>query len=367
MTSNPELQGVVYNGADSYSSGMENSRKVVRTAIKQLLQCVENLLKPGNGNSRTICIAEFGAADGGVSLELMDTVIDNINQMSSDPREITLVYEDQLFNDFNVLFQTVHATNSEICNKLSVRDNVHVLASATSMYRKCLPTASVDLAFSSMANHWLSEKPCDIRGGIFQSDCDRNELEAFRHQWQTDWKQFLSCRAKELQPGGYLVVVSFVTDDVGRCNNHVGEDSYDVFSSIWKGFRQSGKISEEEFIYTSSVTYHPSKTELVQPFQADIEGSLSLVSCTQRDVEILPGLATETGIEDKETFVDRSLNCIKPWMYNILMSGLSPDRTEADKGRLLDEYFKTLRNILMQRTTFCPILYRTACVIAKRT
>ncbi|XP_021371126.1 uncharacterized protein LOC110461786 [Mizuhopecten yessoensis] len=151
MTANPELQGVVYNGADSYSSGMENSGKVVRTVIKQLLQCVGNLLKQDNGNSRnSICIAEFGAADGGVSLELMDTVIAYINQMSSDPREITLVYEDQLFNDFNVLFQTVHATNSDKRNRLSVSDNVHVLASATSMYRKCLPTGSVDLAFSSV-------------------------------------------------------------------------------------------------------------------------------------------------------------------------------------------------------------------------
>ncbi|XP_033732024.1 salicylate carboxymethyltransferase-like [Pecten maximus] len=368
MTSNSELQGIVYNGKHCYSSGMENSRKVVRTFIKQILQCVENLLKQEHRTSKTICIAEFGAADGGVSLELMVTVIDYINKTSDDLRDITIVYEDQLFNDYNVLFKTIHANNSDLGNKLSDSDNVHVLASATSMYRKCVPASSVDLAFSSMANHWLSQKPCDIRGGIFQSDCDNYEdLYAFRCQWQTDWNQFLSCRAQELQPGGYLAVVSFVTDDNGRCNDHLGEDSYHVLSTIWKEFQQTGKISKEELIRTSSVTYHPTKAELEKPFQDDIEGNLSLVSCTPKDIEIIPSPPHDAGIEDRETFVDKSLKCIKPWLYNILMSGLSPDRTEEDKDRLLDEYFKTLRNILIKKTQFGPIIYRTACVIAKRT
>ncbi|XP_069121526.1 uncharacterized protein [Argopecten irradians] len=365
MTSNTELRGIVYNGTNCYSSGMENSRKVVRTFTKQILQCVENLLEQDHKSSGTICIAEFGAADGGVSLELMVTLIDHINKFLDDLRDIIIVYEDQLFNDFNVLFKTVHATNSNMTNKLG--DNVHVLASATSMYRKCVPFASVDLAFSSMANHWLSEKPCENRDGIFQTDCNNEDLKAFRHQWKTDWKQFLSCRAKELRQGGYLAVVSFVTDDNGRCNNHVGENSYQVFTSIWEEFQQCGKITQEEFLHTSSVTYHPTKAELVQPFQDDIKGCLTLVSCTQRDIEIFPDLPNNAGIEEKEMFIEKSIKCIKPWLYNILQSGLSKDRTEEDKAKIMQDYFRKLRNILAQKSEFCPVLYRTACVVAKRT
>ncbi|XP_060080809.1 uncharacterized protein LOC132560174 [Ylistrum balloti] len=367
MTSNCELQGVVYNGKHGYSSGMENSRKVVRTAIKQILQCVDNLMKSEHDQSRTISIAEFGAADGGVSLELMEAVIDHINQLSSGIRDITIVYEDQLFNDFNVLFKTVNAVGSDMCMELSANDNVHILASATSMYRICLPTGSVDLAFSSMANQWLSKKPCDINDGVFQDDCNNDELESFRQQWQIDWQQFLWCRAKELREGGYLAVISFLTDENGRRNEHAGEDSYHIFSGIWKEFQQTGKISEEEYINTSCVTYIPTEAELVQPFHTDMNGYLTLVSCSQKTVEILPCPPNNTSIEDREMFVDRSLCCIKPWLYNILVSGLSPDRTDADKERLLDVYFKMLRNILMQMTTFCPIIYRTASVIAKRT
>ncbi|OWF54690.1 gibberellic acid methyltransferase 1-like isoform X1 [Mizuhopecten yessoensis] len=366
MTSQRDHLGSVYNGEECYSSAMDNSRKVLRTFTENLLQCVDNLLKQEDKNSRTICIAEFGAADGGVSLELMDTVIDNIHQMSSDQREVILVYEDQLLNDYNVLFQTVHAKDSNISTKLSTRDQVHVLASATTMYRKCLPTGFVDLAFSSMANHWLSQRPCPIRGGLFQSDCDMEELEAFRHQWQTDWIQFLSCRSLELRPGGYMMVISFVFNDNGQ-KKAVEEDLHDVYTKTWKEFWQNGKITEEEFVSSSSFTYKPTMAELLQPFNTDMKGSLSLVEFTQKDVEVIPGVERGAGSDDLEVFVDKTLRYAKPWLYNILKAGLSPGRKEAEKCRIFDDYFQTLRGILLQRTTFCPLVYKIACVIAKRT
>ncbi|XP_069121529.1 uncharacterized protein [Argopecten irradians] len=282
MTSKPEPRGVVHNGSETYSAGMENSRKVVRTFIKQVLECVEFLLEEDRIRS-TVCIAEFGSADGGVSLELMDTLIDHITKLVDDHTEVLLVYEDQLLNDYNVLFRTVHTESSNFPSEFQSKENVHVLASATSMYKKCLPTGFVDLAFSSMSNQWLSEMPCHIRAGIFQSDCDTEELEAYRQQWKKDWKQFLMCRAQELRLGGYLVVVSFVTDAEGRLNDHVGENSFQFFTSIWKEFEQSSKITQEEFLQTTSSTYTPSETELLEPFHDNMQTNLHLVNHTRKE------------------------------------------------------------------------------------
>ncbi|XP_060078509.1 uncharacterized protein LOC132558001 [Ylistrum balloti] len=367
MTSEGHHLGPVHHGKEWYSSAMESSRKVIKAFNDKVMQCVEDMLRPERNSSGTVCIAEFGSADGGVSLELINGVIDYINQSSKDPREILLVYEDQLLNDYNVLFKTIHGTSTNASTKLSTRENVHLLASATSMYRQCLPSGFVDISFSSMANQWLSKKPCHIRGGIFQTDCSPEELEAFQHQWQTDWKLFLSCRARELRPGGFLVVISFVTGDSGRDSDIDEEDIHDVFTSTWKDFLKSGKITEEEFVNSSKITYSPTANELIKPFHTDMKGSLTLVDCTQKDVHIIPGFANEDGIKERENFVNRSLKCARPWLYNILKSGLSSNRTEAEKGKLLDDYFQMLSNILMQKTSFSPLYYKTACVVAKRT
>ncbi|XP_033732023.1 probable S-adenosylmethionine-dependent methyltransferase At5g38100 [Pecten maximus] len=365
MTSNSDYLGFVYHGQECYSSAMDNSRKVLRAFTANVLQCFNDMLISEGSSSRSICIAEFGSADGGVSLELMDALIDNLDKMSEGQREVLLVYEDQLLNDYNVLFKTVHDSN--ISTKLSRRDKCHLLTSATTMYRKCLPTGFVDLSFLSMATGWLSQRPCHIRGGIFQTDCNSVELEAYRRQWQSDWKQFLSCRAQELRPGGYLVVISFVMGDSGRYNETGGEDYHDMFTNTWRSFWHSGKITEEEFVSSTKITYTPTQSELEQPFNTDMKQYLTLVDSIQRDVKIIPGLTNDTGTKERQNVLDGHLRCTKPWLYNILKGGLSPDRTEADKDALLEEYFQTIYKVLVQKTTFDPLFYKTACVIARRT
>ena len=58
-----------------------------------------------------------------------------------------------------------------------------------------------------MAMHWLSEKPCDVTGAIFQSMISvPEEVEKFREQAERDWATILLHRAAELADGGLLFV-----------------------------------------------------------------------------------------------------------------------------------------------------------------
>lgn len=70
---------------------------------------------------------------------------------------------------------------------------------------------------------------------------------------------------------------------------------------------------------------------------------------------------------ERTAYVEKCLGCIKPWLYNILLSGLSSTRSDDSKGTLLDGYFRSLRDILMKRRTLGPTVYRVANVVARRT
>jgi len=149
---------------------------------------------------------------------------------------------------------------------LAKRDNVFPLVSGSSFYRQILPSASLNLGFSATAMHWLSNKICNISNYVQTVGAEGPELQAFRKQAHSDWRQILIHRAHELKPGGKLVLIDFGTDEQGRyLGNTDGINMFDTFNQIWCSFLEQKRIDRQEYENMTLPQYYNSVEEFSAP------------------------------------------------------------------------------------------------------
>jgi hypothetical protein len=169
-----------------------------------------------------------------------------------------MVYTDQPRNDFNALVGTIHG--------LAPVEGVYPMFSATSFHRQILPSDGLDLGFSATAMHWLSAKPCDISDHVQAVGASGAELAAFARQGNADWRSILLQRARELRPGGRLVLVNFCRDEEGRYLGRTGGvDMFGTFNLIWRDLLQAGTIGEAEYRAMTLPQYYKDLGEFTRP------------------------------------------------------------------------------------------------------
>jgi hypothetical protein len=224
-----------------------------------VLETIDHL--PDCGASTVFTMTDMGCADGGTSLDLVRRVIAAVRNRWPD-RPICIVYTDQPRNDYNSLFQIVHGL-TPLRSYLDEFEGVHVLASATSFCRQMIPAGTLDLGFSATAMHWLSRKPCDLTDHVHALCAADPEQAIFAQQAQRDWETILIHRARELKPGGRLVLVNFCKDEAGEYASRV--KMFDTVNALWQRFASEGVISSEEYVHMTLPQYYRTVEEFTRP------------------------------------------------------------------------------------------------------
>jgi len=165
---------------------IDNCRSLVFAALEQ----VDTL-----ETQRPLTIADFGSADGGTSLDLIGSVVRRARKRDTG-RSVSVVYTDLPGADFGTLFRHV---NNEIDGKpgyLHDLEDVHVFCSGVSFYKQILPTASLDLAFSASAMHYLSRMPAVINDHVHAVGASEYERREYRAVAIDDWNLMLMQRSR---------------------------------------------------------------------------------------------------------------------------------------------------------------------------
>jgi SAM-dependent methyltransferase len=149
-------------------------------------------------------VADLGSSQGRNSLAPMRIAIDGLRARRPANHPIAFVHIDQPANDFTSLFELLDDSPDSY---LDVRD-VHAYAAGRSFYERVFPDDSITLAWSSFALHWLSTAPVELRDQLWAADAPRDLRACYADQARTDWEHFLDHRARELAPGGRLVVLA---------------------------------------------------------------------------------------------------------------------------------------------------------------
>jgi len=348
MSSDPKF------GVGFYSDNTIGCFDVVAEATPTVLDACTYALDKINPSA--LVVADYGTADGGTSMILMMKMCEMVRSKCGDDLPISVWYEDQACNEWTSLFLRLDGDTQGIQQQppsfLKSFPNTYAYASGVSFYENCFPPASVHAAVSFTAMHWLTTRPGPMTAAIHHTQAEMvpGELSAFEQQAAADWELILSNRAKELAPGGRMVMVNFTNSKKGEHlgwvtrENGAAESMYATKQRIWKEMSEEGVITAEEYDSTVINNYYRSEAEFEAPFAPDgaaTKAGLKLVSIETKVVKCpyhtawVDGTGDRTPEEHAEWFVPTT----RTWSNSSYLGGLSDSRSGAEKSRIVDELF----------------------------
>ncbi|KAI0212239.1 hypothetical protein LSAT2_002854 [Lamellibrachia satsuma] len=280
----------------------------------------------------------------------MTNCIDWVQKTYGEDQQVHVIYEDLPNNDFNTLIRYIEGVISGSRSYVKDHKNVFVTCCGRSFYKQCLPDASVHLGFSSLAVMWPSGSLNVTSQEVFPEHFAAGSPE--RREYETravsDWEMFLLHRAKELIPGGRLVI-DILDETFCPCNKTTGEWCVlRAMTDIWREMAQEHIISEEEFLATTASSYRHSAGILSAPFHDKTsrvtKSGLQLVAletkrikCTWRERWLMV-----TKHDDSATARIHAVSfvqSIRAWSNRVFATGLSNQRNVEERKKILDELY----------------------------
>ncbi len=332
---------IAMRGAGYYSSNTMGAKTVIDKVGDLCVGAIERLhaIAP----DQALLIVDFGAADGGTSMDLMHRLIKTVR--SRDPiREISIVYTDLPRNDFSALFGLTQGLfGSHGGAPLADTPNLFIFGSGTSFYRQIVASRSLCFGFSATAMHWLSHRPCAIADHVHAVGATETERQQFRIQALADWETILMARVAELHPGGRMVLVNFCIDQAGRYLGHTtGANMFDSMARHWRELFNEGRISQAEYADATFQQFYKTLDEFSAPFR----DMASPVSQAGLKLEHLSTLITPCPYAedfkkhgDAAAFAKAYVPTIRSWSETVFASALSPSRSAAERMAIIDAFY----------------------------
>jgi hypothetical protein len=215
-----------------------------------------------DADSQPIVIADYGSSQGKNSLLPMRVAIEVVQARLGSDRPIFVYHEDLPANDFNSLFEVLDKDpESYVLNA----PNIFPCAIGRSFYEIVLPPNHVHLGWCSYAAMWISRIPTRIPGHFFVPRSTGDVRAAFDRQGAQDWKRFLTLRARELRPGGRLVIVVVAANDDGI----PGLDLMDHANATLTEMVDEGAITVDERARMVIGAWPRRRRDLLAPFAGD--------------------------------------------------------------------------------------------------
>ncbi|KAJ7374125.1 hypothetical protein OS493_009462 [Desmophyllum pertusum] len=333
-------------GSGFYGSKVLDTMPCIEALAPIALECVRSYpVTPGS----VFTIADYGCADGGSSMSLIYSCVEELRKLHGNELEILIFYEDQPVNDFTSLFSFLQGLIPGPQTYLTKFPNVYAAACGTQFFAQCFPCGSIQLGLCCIAVHWLSKMPCSITGALYHHQAQRaDERELFSRQAAADWEMFLLMRAKELCTGGSLALIVFAEGDDGQLPGNTTSTKvpfYQVLYEVWRNMAEDGVITMDEVNKTTMAVYIRTRKELQLPFTSEKspvrKAGLSLVSL---EIKTFPcphtKMRQETG--DVKMAAKSMAEETRAWSNSTFLSGLSDERTLKEKnydcGRILPPF-----------------------------
>ncbi|XP_044345493.1 anthranilate O-methyltransferase 3-like [Triticum aestivum] len=250
--------------------------------MKPLIEAAIGDLCGSSGTSfpGKMAITDLGCSSGPNALTLVSTAVEAIMshclQFQHPPPEVSVLLNDLPHNDFSMVVKSL-VTLRQSNNKSVFMTGV----TPGTFYERLYTSDSMHLILSSNSLHWLSKAPEDLtRNHIPAYDMDQHARherlpivrKAYARQFRKDFTLFLKLRAKELVPGGRMVLSL-----VGRCSDVIASNFFHIWETaaqILSVMASEGVIAMEKFDSFYIPMYGPSAEELKEIIEE--EGSFSI-------------------------------------------------------------------------------------------
>jgi hypothetical protein len=251
-------------------AGYYDQHSTAQLASIQALQdwvddAVANLPLPAP--AQPVTVLDLGSSEGGNAIRVMGTIVAGLRRRTGQP--VQTIYSDLASNNFNQLF----ANLQQAWRAGLFPAGIYPAAVGGSFYGPLLPPGTVHLATCFNAILWLDQlpavpvpdfvayrRPHPPRPGLAVSP---EATAAFRRQAEQDLVRFLECRARELVPGGKLLLASPGDTNQAR----VGDGLFDVLNDACLDLVAAGRLGREEYERLTMPCYYRTVEELLAPLQ----------------------------------------------------------------------------------------------------
>lgn len=252
--------------------------------------------------------------------------------------------------------------------------NVYPVATNTNFYKQCVPDGTCDIIFSVNSANWLRTPPCGFEDAIslLSPHATEDEIRHFRCEAASQWEAFLLLRARELKPGGFLIVtangvpenyrelVQPHTSDSGKADAITSAaGTYLRFAldldTTWRDMRDKGFVSEVEYKDFFLPVAMRTAGEVTSPFVqvASPVGRAGLALDYFDEVVLphpfkdvtLPPLKSgnNENTDQQQYFADQVTLMAKVMTAAYLRNILSDMRSEEEKITIAEQYFGMFR------------------------
>jgi SAM dependent carboxyl methyltransferase len=258
MPNEPSLPHGVMEGQGAYNRYAKLPAAGAVLALPLLEKAVASVAL--DSSDQPVVIGDYGSSQGKNSMVPIQIAIRILRQRLGPGRAISVFHIDQPSNDFNSLFGILDADPNRYCLD---EPNVFPAAVGRSFYENVLPPNSVHLAWCAYAAVWLSRLPALVSGHIVALRGTEGVRAEFARQGARDWEAFLSLRAKEMRPGGRLVVVLPALTDEGSSGF---ENLFDQANLVLADMVAERAITAQERSRMTILAFPRRKPGLLAPF-----------------------------------------------------------------------------------------------------
>ncbi|XP_050408758.1 uncharacterized protein LOC126823796 [Patella vulgata] len=343
---------------ESYGDVQIKNKNICDHSKEGILKIVGNLISKPHPENEPFTVAEYGAADGSISMELMTDIICLIRSKCGKNKEINIMYEDLPMSDFNSLHKRIHGIIPNPRSYLLDHENVYVTSTGTNFYKQCFPSNSVDLALSFTATHWLSNK-VDIFDHVYPYFTqNKDEIDALEKQAADDWVLFLTKRTKELKPGGWGVFSTLGTRDAteGKPAFVAGQDILNKLNEVWNRLFSRGIITKAELKRGTLGFCLRSPRQIEEPILDSIEIQNGGLKLHEIRLDTIPYFLEaewnemfRQGNKEREAFARDFLKYLKTPFYSTFYEALEGQRNEEQKLQICELLFKEARDFFLSK------------------
>lgn len=349
-------------GHGYYDANSRTQWNAIEAVLPLLDKAAARFPLQGDG---VITFADYGCSEGRNSVAVMERALRTALPRTALP--VQTVHSDLPTNDFGTLFQNLRPHGQSVFES----DRVFSSAVGGSMYDQLRPDRSVHLATTFNAIGFLSRRPLETLPGYIQPNgpsavrgngvVTAKENAAFSAQARCDVEAFLKIRARELVPGGQLLVQVFgATNEARTCDG-----LYDLLNDAVLAFVETGEIARETYARYYQPVYMRQLEELTGPVLEPGSEAADLFELDEaRDYEItVPFVEQYKEDSDLDAYAAAYVHFFRAFTEAVLANAL-PET--ADRNGLVDRIYTRAEEILRAAPNLYPFRYLAVVMLLTR-
>lgn len=320
----------VMKGGGYYSAHSDVQHAAAAPGFPMLQHAAAEAPLPANGAA--LAIGDFGCAGGANEMTPIALAIAGLRaRRPALPIEVVLA--DLPGNDWTSLIARVEASPQSYAAGL--RD-VYSYAAGRSLFGPVVPSGRLTLAWTAITVHWLSEVPPCTPGSSYSNLVTGPARAVLRARSREDWQRFLAERAREVVPGGQVVVVGGASLPDGTSG---AEGLFRMIDAELEALAASGTLRESERARIFYPTWNRTPDEFIAPIAGSGFRLAEERADATSDSERYPQFVRDG---DARAFAAAYLPFVRAITEPAFFRWIEPDRTTEQKAHIVATFYAGL-------------------------